>query len=85
MKELIVYLRQPENLATIAAVFVTLAAIIRGFGELFLAIGKLNKQPDKWDSLGKTLCNLSAKLGKLLTFVGIGNDKAVFIKQKEVK
>lgn len=79
MKELIDYLRQPENLAMIAAAFVALAAAIRGLGELFLAIGKLNKEPDRWDSFGKTLCNLSTKIGKLLAFFGIGN------KQKEVK
>lgn len=79
MKELINYLKQPENLALIAAAFVAIAAGIRGLGEMFLAIGRLNKQPDRWDSIGKTLCNISAGIGKFLAFIGIGN------KQKEVK
>jgi hypothetical protein len=86
MKEIIEYLRQPENLASVAAVLVGIGVAVRGLGELFLAIGNLNKKPDKWDSVGRTLCNLSTKLGKLLTFLGVGNDKALFInKPKEVK
>jgi len=73
MKELIAWLQQPENIAALCAVFVAIAAAIRGLGELFLAIGKLNKEPDKWDSIGAALCNVSTKIGKLLTWFGIGN------------
>lgn len=77
MSELIQWLQQPENIAALTAIFLAFAAAIRGLGELFIAIGKLNPKPDKWDSFGSVLLNLSTKFGKLLTFIGIGN------KQKE--
>ena len=44
MKELLAWLKQPENAAALAAVFVALGAAIRGLGELFLMIGKLKKE-----------------------------------------
>ena len=75
MKELLAWLQQPENVAALVAIAVAISGAIRVIGEVFLAIGKLNKQPDKWDSVGAALCNLSAKLGKFLTWIGFGNKK----------
>lgn len=73
MKELLQWLQQPENIAILAGIFLAFAAALRGLGELFIAIGKLNSKPDKWDSFGSALANLSIKFGKLLTYIGIGN------------
>jgi len=73
MKELLQWLQQPENIAILAGIFLAFAAALRGLGELFIAIGKLNPKHDKWDSFGSELANLSIKFGKLLTYIGIGN------------
>ncbi|MDD5062969.1 MAG: hypothetical protein PHC43_00885 [Candidatus Marinimicrobia bacterium] len=73
MKELITWLQDPVNMAILGAIFLALAGAIRGAGELFIAIGNLNKKPDKWDSLGAALLNISTKIGKLITWFGIGN------------
>jgi len=39
MKELIQWLQQPENIAILSAIFLTFATVLRGLGELFIAIG----------------------------------------------
>jgi len=77
MKELLAWLKQPENAAALAAVFVALGTAIRGLGELFLMVGKLKKEDpqDFWDRTGAALCGFSAKLGKFLAWLGIGNKK----------
>ena len=49
MKELILWLQQPENVAILAGIFLAFATALRVLGELFIAIGKLNPNPDKWD------------------------------------
>ena len=73
MKELIQWLQQPNNLVILGGIALAFTAAMRGLGELFIAIGKLNPNHDKWDSIGNAICNLTVKLGKLLTYLGIGN------------
>ena len=73
MKELIQWLQQPENIAILSAIFLTFATVLRGLGELFIAIGKLNPNHDKWDSIGSIISNIAIKFGKLLVCLGIGN------------
>jgi len=79
MKELILWLQQPENVAILAGIFLAFATALRVLGELFIAIGKLNPNPDKWDSVGNTFANIAMKFGKLLTYIGIAN------KQKPIR
>jgi hypothetical protein len=73
MKELILWLQQPENVAILAGIFLAFATALRVLGELFIAIGKLNPNPDKWDSVGNTFANIAMKIGKFLAYIGIGN------------
>jgi len=75
MKELLQWLQDPANLAILSGIAVAFSAALRVVGELFLAIGKLNPNHDRWDSIGAVLSNLAVKIGKLLTWLGIGNKK----------
>lgn len=77
MKELIEWLKSPENVAALSAVFVAFAAALRVLGELLIAIGKMKKDnPEDWfDRVGAKLCSAAEKLGKFLAWLGIGNKK----------
>lgn len=77
MKELIEWLQNPENVALLGAMFVAFSAALRALGELFLAAGKLKKDPPEgfFDKLGANLCAFSEKFGRFLTWLGIGNKK----------
>ena len=73
MKTLIVWLQDPVNMAWLAGLFLTFAAALRGAGEFFIWIGNRNPNPDKWDSVGKFLLNISGWIGKFLAWIGMGN------------
>jgi len=72
MSEIIDMFKSPEFYAAVVA----FAAALRGLGELFIAIGrtgKLKEKEDWFDSTGAFLRNAADRLGKILTWLGIGN------------
>ena len=61
------------------AVFVALMGVLSALGKLFIKIGSLGKYAaddnDWFDSIGAFLMNLVDSAGKIMAFLGIGNNQ----------
>jgi len=76
MKEFIQWIQQPENIAWVAGLFAVIATATKGLGEFFVYLGKKNPEPDRWDSIGKVLSNISRGIGKIIIWLAPGNGSA---------
>ena len=65
-----------ELVATLSAFIIAMGTLLRALGEMFLAIGGYGKLADKedwFDSAGNWFQKASLAIGKVLTWLGIGN------------
>jgi len=66
-----------KNLGSVTNIAILLAvvAMLRVFGEGLIAIGEAKEGEDKYDIWGVKIMKLVAFIGKIFTYLGIGNHK----------
>lgn len=78
MSEVLEFLKSPYFYGALIA----FVAALRGVGEFFEYIGKLREGKDWFDKAGGKILWIVEMIGKLITFIGIGN-KQRGIEEKE--
>ena len=75
--DLIALFKDPKVIAIILGAL----GALRVIGALLVKIGELNPKEDWFDSAGSFLLKLVGTIGKLLSYIGIGNNSKRIIKQ----